>query len=325
MNSGVLDRLLITLSVRLHAFSICRIQHGWRLVFGPFEAITVHYVLHGSGSVRVTGSSWIPFGPGSIIVIPARHPHAIGEPVEVLGEARGEEHCTVQHEGLVTFTAGDGEPDVLLVCGMISTSHEGALGLLAPLRSPMVQDLSAEHALQQAFALMRAEIAKPAIGTQALTEALMKQCLILLLRRQLVHDSASSPVFASLRDPRLARAVTEVIERPAAAYTVESLAKVAGMSRASFADRFSQAFAQTPIDFVQKVRLRLAAQLLTTTDLPVQVVATSIGYASRSHFSRAFRMTYGVEPKRYREVGGQEEREPERVVDALSLDTTRDG
>lgn len=319
MKSDILDRLLITLAVRLHAFSICQIQRGWRLLFDPLEAITVHYVLNGSGSVRAGDGSWIPFGPGSIVIIPARQSHAIGEAEDLVGEARGEEHCTIQHEGLVTFTAGDGCRDVLLVCGMISASYEGALGLLAPLRTPLVQDLSSEVALQQAFALMRTEIASPTIGTQALTEALMKQCLILLLRRHLTQEAASSPVIASLQDPRLVRAVTEVIERPAAAHTVESLARAAGMSRAAFAERFTQVFAQTPIDFVQKVRLRLAAQLLTTTDLPVKVVAASIGYASRSYFSRAFRATYGLEPRRYREVGGQEEREPERIEDAPPL------
>ena len=52
MAQDVLDRLLITLAVRLHAFSVCRIQRGWRLRFGPLEAVTIHYVLAGSGSVR---------------------------------------------------------------------------------------------------------------------------------------------------------------------------------------------------------------------------------------------------------------------------------
>lgn len=317
MRSDVLDRLLITLAVRLHAFSICHIQRGWRLVFDPLEAVTVHHVLDGTGSVRAGDSAWIPFGPGSMVVIPARLPHAIGEAVDVVGEARGEDHCAIRHEGLVTFTSGDGSPDVLLVCGMIPANYEGALGLFASLRVPLVQDLSADAVPRQAFALMRAEVVSPTVGTQALTEALMKQCLILLLRRCLTQDAAASAVTSALQDRRLALAVTAVIERPAAAHTVESLARSAGMSRTAFAERFAQAFGQTPIDFVQKVRLRLAAQLLTTTELPVKVVAGSIGYRSRSYFSRAFRATYGLDPKRYREVAGQEEREPERVVDTL--------
>ena len=63
LQADLLDRLLITLAVRLHAFSVCEIQRGWRLVFSPFEAITIHYVLRGSGSLRVGQGPWIPFAP----------------------------------------------------------------------------------------------------------------------------------------------------------------------------------------------------------------------------------------------------------------------
>jgi AraC family transcriptional regulator, activator of mtrCDE len=112
--------------------------------------------------------------------------------------------------------------------------------------------------------------------------------------------------------------VMAILEEPAAAHTVESLAACAGMSRASFSDRFTQAFRQSPMDFVQKVRLRIAARLLTTTDLPVKVVCASIGYASRSAFTRAFRSAYGVDPKTFRSVGGHEEGEPEPIEDEAS-------
>jgi hypothetical protein len=50
--ADILDRLLVTLAVRLHAFSVCQIQEGWRLSFDAFDAITIHYVLAGAGSVR---------------------------------------------------------------------------------------------------------------------------------------------------------------------------------------------------------------------------------------------------------------------------------
>jgi AraC-like DNA-binding protein len=82
------------------------------------------------------------------------------------------------------------------------------------------------------------------------------------------------------------------------------------MSRASFAEHFAQVYEQTPMEFVQKVRLRIAARLLTTTDLPVKVIASSIGYASRSHFSRAFRAAYGADPKTFRVMGDPDEQEP---------------
>ena len=323
MTKDVLDRLLISLAVRLHVSSMCRIERGWRLAFAPFDAVTVHFVLRGSGGVRTGDGAWVPFEPESVIIVPAGRPHAIGETEDAIDEVRGEDHCSVQHEGLVTFTGGNGDSDTLLVCGMIPATYDGAFGLFAALQGPLVESVSDDPDFHRAFASMRAETERPAVGTQALTEALMRQCLVLFLRRHLTTDVVASPITAALHDPRLTRAVLEIIERPANPHTVESLARIAGMSRAAFAERFSQTYRQTPIDFVGKVRLRLSAQLLANTDLPIGVIATSIGYASRSYFSRAFRAAYGVEPKRYRQVGGQDERDVGAARDADPADPMR--
>ncbi len=313
MPADLLDRLLVTLSVRLRAFSICSIQRGWRLSFSPFDAVTIHYVLRGAGSLRVEAGPWLPFTPHSIIVVPVRRSHAMGEAGETVGEARAEDHCALHGDGLVTFRAGDGTPDTLLVCGQISASYEGALGLFELFQAPLVESFPSNSALHASFEAMMAEVARPSLGTQAMTELLMKQCLIVMLRRQLSSHDAESPMLRALQEPRLARAVVAVLENPGASYSVESLASLAYMSRTAFAERFSQIFGQGPMDFVQRVRLRIAARLLTATDLPVKIIASSVGYASRSAFSRVFEATYGSPPSDFRSFGGHDEAEPERI------------
>ena len=319
MQADLLDRLLVTLSVRLRAFSVCRIQRGWRLSFDAFEAVTIHYVLRGTGSLRVQDGPWHPFAPHSILVGPARRAHAIGEAGNAVGEARAEDRCVLHGDGLVTFSAGDGSPDTLVVCGQISASYEGALGLFELFQAPMIESFPSNSALHASFEAMMTEVATPSLGTQAMTELLMKQCLIVLLRRQLLSHDDASPMLTALQEPKLARAVLAVLENPAASYSVESLATLAHMSRTAFAERFSTIFGQGPMDFVQRVRLRIAARLLTATDLPVKVIASSIGYASRSAFSRVFEATYGSAPSDFRSFGGHDEAEPERIegVDAL--------
>ena len=313
MRADLLDRLLVTLAVRLRAFSVCRIQRGWQLGFSPFEAITVHYVLRGTGSLRVGDGPWQAFTPHSVIVVPARLSHALGEPEEVRGAARAEDHCLLHGDGLVSFMAGDGTPDTLLVCGQISASHDGALGLFELFQSPMIQAFAPDAPLRGTFELMLAEVAAPSLGTQAMTELLMKQCLIVMLRRHFLGGDDTSPLLRALQEPKLARAVIAVLEHPGVAYSVDSLASLAGMSRTSFAVRFAEVFGQGPMDFVQKVRLRIAARLLTATDLPVKVIASSVGYGSRSAFSRVFETTYGLSPSDFRSFGGGDEVEPERV------------
>jgi len=245
-----------------------------------------------------------------MIVVPARIAQSLEESSPVRNESLADENCRVLSDGLVTFTAGDGSRDLLVICATISASYGGALGLFDHLQEPIVQDLSSEAPIRHAFEALVAEVAKPGVGTQALSEALMKQCLILLLRRHLTEAGAGSPFFGALKDERLARAITAILERPALPHTVESLAAAAGMSRSSFAENFSRTFKESPIEFLQRVRLRLAAQLLSTTDLPVKLIAASIGYASRSYFSRSFRTAYGLDPSTYRATGGYAEQEP---------------
>ena len=313
MRADLLDRLLITLAVRLRSFSVCQIQRGWRLAFSPFNAITIHYVLSGSGSLRVGQGPWLPFAPHSMIVVPAWQPHTMGEAEGSVAEARAEDRCALHGDGLVTFTAGDGSPDTLLVCGQISASYDGALGLFELFREPMIEAFASNSIIQQSFQVMLSEVAMPSLGTQAMTEVLMKQCLIVLLRQHLSGRNGSSPILATLQDPRLARAVLTILEQPGAFYSVESLASLAGMSRTSFAEQFSHVFGQGPMDFVQKVRMRIAARLLTSTDLRTKVIASSVGYASRSAFSRAFEATYGAAPSNFRALAGPEEAEPEPI------------
>lgn len=300
MATDTLDRLLTTLAVRIHAFAICEIKTGWRLTFGPMEAVTIHYVLAGTGTIRTTGGVDVAYGPYSIIVVPARVHQSLGEAGAIEVERNAADRCVSIADGLVKFTAGDGSRDTLVACATISATYGGALGLFDFLRRPVVDDVSQNEAMHRLFNAMLAEIAQPGIGTRALTEALMKQCLVLLLRRHLAHLSVGSPFYAALEDHRLARAVIGVLEQPSAPHTVDSLASLAGMSRSTFAARFAQVFGQTPIEFVQHVRLRLGAHLLQTTDLPIKVIAASVGYANRSYFTRAFRVAHGLDPRAFR-------------------------
>ncbi len=80
------------------------------------------------------------------------------------------------------------------------------------------------------------------------------------------------------------------------------------MSRAAFAERFRATFERSPMAFLRDLRLRRAARLLAETDLPVKTVAGRVGFASRSHFSRAFKASFGADPAAYRATAWQDAR-----------------
>jgi hypothetical protein len=132
-----------------------------------------------------------------------------------------------------------------------TASFAGALGLLEGLRDPILVPTNAEDPLKRHFDHMLAELAMPSFGTRTLTEALMKICLVTILRRQLEQPGAERPIFAPLRDRRLAAAVAAIVDMPRGSHTVASLAEVAGMGRTAFAQRFVETYGRTPIDFLQ--------------------------------------------------------------------------
>ena len=106
--------------------------------------------------------------------------------------------------------------------------------------------------------------------------------------------------FAGLRDDHIGRALHEIHQRPAHAWTLDELAKTAGMSRSMLAERFALLVGVPPIQYLASWRIQLAASLLRSTKGSVAEVAERVGYGSEAALSRAFKRQLGVPPARYR-------------------------
>lgn len=295
-----LDHLLTAVDIDPDVFSVCRIEVGWRMSFPVFGVVTVHFVLRGTGHIQIGMQAPVPFTAPSVLIVPAGQSHWVGDASDRVRVRDAADQCALLGDGLVEFTAGSGADDTLMLCGALPAPYHGALDLLDLLRAPVVADVTPSPIPLYVFDAMRLEIAGAGLGTQAMCQALMKQGLIALLRSRGTGDDQQQVLAGAFHHPRLAKAITAIIENPAAGHTVERLASLAGMSRASFSDHFSRAFGQSPIDFVKKARLRIAARLLRGNDLPIQVIAQSVGYAGPRPFSRAFIAAYGHSPSTYR-------------------------
>jgi AraC-like DNA-binding protein len=298
MRVTILEELLTTLDVRLHAFAVCEIQEGQAVRFDAMQAVVVHHVLAGRGVLHQHGDLPVEFGPRSIVVVAPGRAQSLSAGATDGSAPLGS--GMLLSDGLLKFDAHHGGGELVTVCATITATHGGGFGLFDHQTAPIVGDVSDAPEFNAAFDLLLAEVKAPRMGTRALTEGLMKQCLIMLLRRQLVRSEAHTPLLRALREPGLARSIAAVLAGPGAAHTLESLAREASMSRSVFAERFYVVYGQTPFAFVQTTRLRNAARLLIVSDMPVKAIAHSVGYASRSHFSRAFRSAFGQDPSGYR-------------------------
>jgi len=85
--------------------------------------------------------------------------------------------------------------------------------------------------------------------------------------------------------------------------TIRSLAQVAEACEISipYLCRLFENYAPTsPYELLAQMRIKKAAMMLATTQLPVSQVAQSVGYRDIPHFSRLFKATFGVPPSQYR-------------------------
>lgn len=84
--------------------------------------------------------------------------------------------------------------------------------------------------------------------------------------------------------------------------TLARIADVAGQSERQIRRRFSEATNESPLQYVQKVRLDEARALLRETNLNVSDIASSCGFSGAAYFARVFRQATGMSAGEYRQM-----------------------
>ena len=87
---------------------------------------------------------------------------------------------------------------------------------------------------------------------------------------------------------------------------LEALARRNSMSQRNFVRRFKEACGETPLGYVQRLRIEEAKRLLEQSDLSVEAICDRVGYLTESHFRQLFKPYVKMTPARYRgQMSGQ--------------------
>jgi len=296
----LLDRLLSDLELTLRPFAVCEIASGWRLRLGRVDWVTVHFVVSGSGRLRASDGAATALRRHTLALVPASHAHQLefGDPVEHEATAS---HPQLRADDLDVYEAGPRESDELrIVCGRLQARPARGPGLFDNLQAPLVIDFADSADMVHVFERLLDEERQATTTSAAMMTALMNEALILLFRRLCADPECPLPWLSAFEDPRLAEPLTLMLEHPERAHSLESLAEAASMSRTTFAQAFKSGHGQSPMVYLRETRLRRAAGLLQGTDQTVDQVAASVGYSSRSQFSKAFTSHFGVTPAAFR-------------------------
>jgi transcriptional regulator GlxA family with amidase domain len=151
--------------------------------------------------------------------------------------------------------------------------------------------------------MLAGEMLREDVGQDAVLDRLLDLLLVGAVRAHFRRTAADAPGwFRATRDPAVGRAARLMQDDPARAWTLESLARAANVSRATLARRFRELVGQPPMEFLTEWRLTLAADLLLDPAETIGSVAKKVGYGSPYALSAAFKRVRGISPREHRDA-----------------------
>jgi len=264
---------------------------------GAQHVVSYHIVLEGSGYASVPGTQPIRFAAGDIIVFPHGDPYAMlsrpGQAPEItpdtsLGFFRD---MAAGRLPFVIQEGGGGPEPAQFVCGFLGCD---VLHMTRPTgdRNDLLDRLVD-------LTLAEAQVRNP--GSESIRLGLSELIFIEVVRRYVATRRADETGWlAGLRDPAVGRALALLHECPADDWSLDELARHAGVSRSVLADRFAHLVGYPPMQYLTRWRMQLAARQLSDGPKKIAAIGREVGYESEAAFSRTFKRIAGVSPAAWR-------------------------
>ena len=269
-----------------------------------------HVITSGGCWASVVGSDARPIRleAGDVVAFPQGDAHILSSAPGMRGDPGppSEAVPTTNAQLPVLFNIdGGGEERTHMVCGFLGCDSRPFNPLIEAL-PPILHIPSADTAHSSwlkeftRFAVMEAN--QKRVGGSGILSKLGELMFAELVRRYVESlPEESRGWLGGLRDRYIGRALNLMHGEPTRAWTLQDLAKESGMSRSSFAERFTGYVGIPPMQYLQKWRLQIAASRLVDGGASIAAIAADVGYESEAAFSRAFKRVIGASPADWRD------------------------
>ncbi len=128
------------------------------------------------------------------------------------------------------------------------------------------------------------------------------EALIVVAKLCAVYETMDTgSIYQSNDDKYFAESIAYIYENYSSHVSIDTLIKIARMSRTAYITKFKRVTGETPGRFQTKYRIEIAKQRLSSTSDPISSIATETGFCDAAHFTRTFGAEVGVSPSKYRE------------------------
>jgi AraC-like DNA-binding protein len=274
------------------------------------HVISYHVVTRGRCWAGTPGGAPLRLEAGDVVVFPGGDPYALsmargargGPPLPAILAFFRE--MVAGRLPFVVSEGGGGPERLELACGFLGCDVRPFNPLLATL-PPVLHVPGAARSpgdpLGRLVEFTLAEARGRRAGGECIRLRLSELMFVEVVRRHLATlPPTRTGWLAGLRDPAVGRALALLHARPAHPWTLDELAREAGLSRSVLAERFAHLVGRPPMQYLARWRMQVAARLLADGAEKVAAVAVEVGYDSEAAFSRAFKKLAGVAPADWR-------------------------
>ena len=300
----VLSQLVTAMSIgRPRAFVVeCRAP--WGRAYAPVPGAGFHIILEGAATLLRPDGQPRRLGLGDVVLLPTGVGHGLasGPDVSLVAMDHQLTDGRTMPDRVTIGPDGPGSRErTVMLCGsyLFETHREHPVLHRLPPEVHLPAHLGERTDLGTVTSLLARELAQTVPGRQLAVESLLDLLLITILRTW--HERHPDGAWAAaLKDAACADALHAIHADPRHRWTVEELAARVGLSRATFAKRFTRLVGRPPLAYVTWWRMTLAARLLHDGDRIIASIAEQVGYASPYAFASAFKRHHGLAPGRYR-------------------------
>lgn len=157
-------------------------------------------------------------------------------------------------------------------------------------------EIPAHHTLHALLSLISQEI-DAGIGSDLILQKLADILLYQVLRYNMEKNPPRRAGWQSARADEKIRAALESLHRkPEYSWSLDSLARSIGISRASLAGRFRAALGTTPMHYLTQLRIERGREIFRTQAVTLEEIARAVGYSSAFAYSKAYKRVTGRAP-----------------------------
>ena len=274
------------------------------------HVVFFHFLTEGRCKVRLAdGGEALDVAAGDVILIPQDDRHLLGSDLHLVpmgADTLFGAMTPASDPDFIQLRHGGGGATTRFVCGYIASSRSACRPLFEALprvlRIP-IGDGPASGMLRELLQMGVRESMASRPGAESMLAKLSELMFVEALRRY-VEDlpPGGTGWLAGVRDTHVGRALALLHGEPSRAWTVDELAREVALSRSALAERFTALVGESPIQYLARWRLALAAQALRSGNEAIARVAERAGYESEAAFSRAFKREFGVPPGAWRKT-----------------------